>query len=239
MMKTTPWSAERIDDALKRGPHQSFHSSIEFLQKEYADIMDKQQWTVLPASLVKDIPGIRLSALSLVPQQNKRDRMIPDYSFFGVNEDTVPIAPPQAMQFSQTLKWLLQRIHRANDVIGSVYMSKIDLSGGFYRLWLRPENTLKLAVLFPSHQSEVPLVGIPLTNPMGWCLLPLNFSACTETVADLATASLENPSEQATTRMTPHRLDNISETAPLDIPPIMTAHIPSILCTTPFKKPLR
>ena len=93
--------------------------------------------------------------------------MISDYSFFGVNYDTVPLAPPEAMQFDQTLKQLLQRIHCANGVFGPVYMSKIDLSNGFYRLWLRPEDTVKLAVLFLSRQGEAPLVGIPLTNPMG------------------------------------------------------------------------
>ena len=63
MMKTAPWSAERIDDALKRGPHQSSHRGIEFPQEEYAGMIDKEQWIVLPASLVKDIPGIRLSPL--------------------------------------------------------------------------------------------------------------------------------------------------------------------------------
>ena len=74
---------------------------------------------------------------------------------------------------------------------------------------------------------------------MGWCLLPPNFSVYTETVADLANAYLENPSEQATVRMIPQRLDTIFKTAPLDIPLITTTHIPSIPCTTPFKKPLQ
>ena len=210
MMKTAPWSAERIDDALKRGPHQSSHRGIEFLQEEYADMMGKEQWTVLHVSLVKDIPGIQLSPLGLVPHQNRRDRMISDYSFFGVNDDTVPPAPSEAMKFGQTLKRLLQRIHRANDVFGPVHMSKINLSDGFYRLWLRLEDTLKLVVLFLSRPGEAPLVRIPLTNPMGWRLSPPNFSACTETVADLANTSLENPFEQATVRRTPHRLDSIS-----------------------------
>ena len=70
-------------------------------------MMDKQQWTVLPASLVKDISGIRLSPLlGLVPQRNRWDRIISDYSFFGVNDDTVLLAPPEAIQFGQTLKQL-------------------------------------------------------------------------------------------------------------------------------------
>ena len=100
-------------------------------------------------------------------------------------------------------------------------------------------HVIKLAVLFPSRPGEAPLVGIPLTNPMGWCLSPPNFSACKETVADIANAALENPSDQGTARRTPHHLDTISETAPLDIPPITTAHILSIPCTSPFKKAVR
>ena len=94
MMKTAPWSAERIDDVLRRGPRQSSHLGIEFLREEYADMMDKEQWTALPTSLVKDILRIRLSPLGLVPQRNRRDRMISDYCFFGVNDDTVPLATP-------------------------------------------------------------------------------------------------------------------------------------------------
>ena len=164
--------------------------------------------------------------------------MIPDNSFFGVNDNTIPLAPPEAMQFGQTFKRLLQRIYRTNDVFGPVYSSKTNLSDGFYWLRLRTEDTFKLAVLFLSCPGEAPLVGIPLTNPMGWCLSPLNFSTCTETVADLANASLENLSEQATTRMTSHRLDTISKTNPSDIPPITMAHVLSIPCITPFKKPL-
>ena len=93
--------------------------------------------------------------------------MILDYCFFCVNDDIVPLAPPEAMQFGQTLKCLFQQIHRANDVFDLVYMSKINFSDGFYGLWLRPEDMLKLAVLFPSRPGEDPLVGILLTNRMG------------------------------------------------------------------------
>ena len=150
MMKNTPWSAKRIEDALKRGPHQSSHRGIEFLREERTDMIDKEQRTVLPVSLVKDIPGIRLSPLGLAPQQNWHDQMISDYSFFGVNDDTEPLTPPKAIQFGQILRRHLQRIHRAIKQFGAVYVSKINFSDGFYRLWLPPEDTLKLAVLFPT-----------------------------------------------------------------------------------------
>ena len=74
---------------------------------------------------------------------------------------------------------------------------------------------------------------------MGWCLPPPNFIACTETVADLANASFENPAKQDTAQLMPRRLDTISETAPMDIPPITSARILSILCTVPFKNLLQ
>ena len=93
--------------------------------------------------------------------------------------------------------------------------------------------------MFPTQSGEDSLAGILSTNCMGWYLSPPNFIACTETVADLANAILETPAKQATARMTPHCLDTISKTAPMDISPIMPAHIQSIPCTAPYKRPLQ
>ena len=121
--------------------------------------MDKERGVILSAPLVKDIPDLWLNPLGLVLQCSQRDRIIFDYSFFGVNYDTVPLAPPKVMRFGQTLKCLLQRIHRANDHFGSVCMSKIDLSREFYWLWLRPEDTIKLVVLFPAQKEDLSLWG--------------------------------------------------------------------------------
>ena len=72
--------------------------------------------------------------MGLVPQRGRRDRMISDYSFFGVNDETLPVASKEAMQFGRTLHRLLQKIHYANERFGPVYLSKLDLSDGFYRL---------------------------------------------------------------------------------------------------------
>lgn len=59
----------------------------------------KQQWIVLPADMVKKIYGLRLSPIGLVPQTNRRNRMISDYSYFNVNANTFNIAPAEEMQF--------------------------------------------------------------------------------------------------------------------------------------------
>ena len=82
--------------------------------------------------MVKHIKGLRLSPLGLVPQRNRRDCMVSDYSYFGVNNDTLHLAPLDAMQFGRTLNRLLAKIHRANDRFGPVHISKIDLVDGFY-----------------------------------------------------------------------------------------------------------
>ena len=78
--------------------------------------------------------SLRLSPLGLVPQRNWRDQMIFDYSYIGVNDDTLQLAPLNAMQFGRTLNHLLAKIYRANDRFGPVHMSKIDLADGIYQL---------------------------------------------------------------------------------------------------------
>ena len=180
--------------------------------------MDKQQWTVLPASMVKHIKGLRLSPLGLVPQRNRRNRMISDYSSFGINDDTLHLAPLDVIQFGRTLTRLLAKIHRANDRFRPVHMSKIDLADSLYQLWLQPEDTFWLAVLFPSRPGEPPLVGIPLTNFMGWSSSSPNFCACTDTVADLTNDALRSPATKSLAQETTHRFDALSETTLSDVP---------------------
>eukprot|EP00536_Pseudo-nitzschia_multiseries_P016485 jgi/Psemu1/46352/gm1.46352_g len=49
-MNDPPWTTARIAGALARGPHQSSRQGIDFLREEYADMMDKQQWTTFHTS---------------------------------------------------------------------------------------------------------------------------------------------------------------------------------------------
>ena len=47
IMSGEPWSEGKIEAALKRGPHSSSKEGIKFLQNEFADMIEKQQWIVL------------------------------------------------------------------------------------------------------------------------------------------------------------------------------------------------
>jgi hypothetical protein len=215
-MKTEPWSRQRKDKALKRGSHQSAMLHTDFLCDEFVDMIHKGQWVLLPARLVMDENILRLSPLGVVPQRDCRPRTICDYSFFFVNLDTIPLAPPESMQFGRALWWILQQVSDADPRLGPVHLSKIDIADGFYRIWINAEDVPKLGVMFPSKWE--PLVGFPLVLPMGWMQPPPLFTAATETVADLANHNMRDKLSSS-----PHRLDDLSETPPPVVPNVPRA----------------
>jgi len=134
---TEPWSKERVSQALARGAHKSCLAHTEFLQEEFGDMIAKSQWVILPASAVEDLPGLRISPPGVVPQRERRPRWICDYSFSGVNSETLPLAALDSMQFGHALDRILREILLADPAMGPVQMLKIDLSDGFYRLDLK------------------------------------------------------------------------------------------------------
>lgn len=186
--KTPPWGRPRVLHALKRGPHQSCKEHIDFLHEEFADMVAKGQWVVLPASEVLNLPGLRVSPPGVVPQEGRRPRTIVDYSFSDVNAETLPLAAMEAMQFGHALDRLLREILLADPRHGPVYMMKVDLSDGFYRICLNIDDIPKLGIVFPSKVPGEQLITFPLVLPMGWKNSPPIFSSFTETSADLANA---------------------------------------------------
>jgi hypothetical protein len=101
-----------------------------------ADMVDKAQWIVLPYSLVDHFPALRISPIGVVPQHERRPRTIVDYTYSGFNADTVPLCAPEAMQFGRALLRVLQRIVHADPRHGPVYLIKVDVADGFYRISL-------------------------------------------------------------------------------------------------------
>ena len=208
-MKTRPWTQQQVDQCITRGAHASAQEYVDFLFEEFKDMMTKGQWTVLPADLVRQQAGLRVSPLGVVPQRERRPRTICDYTFHSVNADTVPLAPPEAMQFGKALLRVLQRIVDADPRFGPVFLAKLDISDGFYRIWLLPRDSMALGLAFPQQDGQPQLLAFPLALPMGWVLSPPYFCAVTETVADLANASMQDLQHAP-----PHRLENLAQTIP-------------------------
>ena len=183
---TTPeWSLEQRDAAMARGSHKSASEHLEFLEEEMRDMVAKRYWIVLPYSMVRQLPNLRISPLGVVPQRGRRPRIIVDYSFYGLNDETAKLARPEAMQFGGTLERVLRKILTADTQYGPVYMLKVDLSDGFYRVQLKPEDVPGLGVALPTVDGGEPRVALPLVLPMGWTESPPQFCAATETITDL------------------------------------------------------
>jgi hypothetical protein len=104
---------------------------------------------------------------------------------------------------------------------GAVYMCKINIAYGFYRVCLLPLDIPKLGVVLPTNDGNDPLIGFPLALPMGWVNSPPYFFSATETICDLANTSINTR-----TIFKAHPLDEVSKTpAPPDpsMPPPCSA----------------
>eukprot|EP00536_Pseudo-nitzschia_multiseries_P008358 jgi/Psemu1/20239/gm1.20239_g len=118
-----PETAGRIVSALKRGPHQSLHQGIGFLRDKYTNMMDKQQWTVLPTThLLQDLPGLRLGPLGLVvsglqqvyPSVHVQDRPLQLVLPTPVkSEDTMKLAKSSSPNFCACTKTIAELANAA------------------------------------------------------------------------------------------------------------------------------
>ena len=223
-LTTPPWTESQVRTAVKRGPHKSCADHIEFLEEEFVDMIRKGQWIVLPLSVALTLPGLRASPPGVVPQRDRRPRWIGDYTWSRVNQETLPLFAPESMQFGHALDRLLREILLANPAHGHVYLAKADMSDGFYRVALNPQDAPKLGLVFPTRPGKEPLVAIPLVAPMGWRNSPPVFSTATETIADLANTRLQDP----TYTPPPHPLDDLAE----EVAPT-TAGDPAPVTSTP------
>ena len=220
-LKSTDLSLEERDAAMEYGSHGSCSRGLNFIGKELVDFVQKGFYVVLPYDDVRELKGLRLSPMGLVPQRDRRDRIVVDYSFYGLNEDTVPLAP-DSMQFGRALQRVLQRLYDADPKHGPVYMMKVDVADGFYRVWVRTEDVPKLAIALPQLPGQPKLVAFPVVLPMGWSESPPQFCALTETVADLANESIRQAVPDR-----PHRLDALADTTPEPTatkPPTLSMH---------------
>jgi len=216
IMSTAPWGESELEHRLKRGSHKSCDEHLDFLRGEMLEFVRKRFWVLLPYRLIRkklrrkirEMHDFRVSPLGIVPQRDRRPRLIVDYSYYEVNQDTLQLGPKDSMQFGRTLERILYQVRHANPLFGPVYLGKVDLADGFYRVWLTPGAIPKLAVAFPRYAGEEQLVALPMALPMGWVESVPYFCAVTETVADIANAI---PSH---VQMPRHPLEDLANTPP-------------------------
>jgi hypothetical protein len=207
-LHTGPWGMDRLRLAAQRGSHRSAKDEVEFVCLEMMEFCEQGFWTVLPLQAALRLPHLRLSPLGVVPQRNRRSRLIVDYTYSGVNDETAWLAPPEAMQFGKALKRVLSKLVHADPSYGPALLGKIDIADGFYRIGIQPRDIPRLGVILPSDGAE-PLVALPLSLPMGWVESPPYFTAVTETACDLLNTSLRHGET-----LPSHPLESLAATPP-------------------------
>ena len=92
-LATALWTLAQKQRAITWGPHKSSRGEREFVHNEIHDFCTQGYWIVLPFSVVQHWPSLRISPLGVVPQRNRRPRLIVDYTFSALNQETVKLPP--------------------------------------------------------------------------------------------------------------------------------------------------
>ena len=87
-------------------------------------------------------------------KHNWQPCMIVDHTWFGVNDHTIPDLPCEVMQFRGALPWILLLLRHADPTAGPVYLSKYDITNGFYHMFLKADDALQLAITMPHYDDE-------------------------------------------------------------------------------------
>ena len=202
-----PWSVEQTDLCIKRGCHTSAKEHAAFLRDEMSDFIENKFWMVLPYDMVRGLPSLQLSPASVKDERDRRPRLICDHSWNwgwpALNETATPHAPLEAMQFGGALPRILHKVRHANQQYGPVRLCKHDIKDGFYRMFLRASDCVRLTIVLPKYDNEPQLVAIPMSTTMGFTNSPPSFSNMSETVCDLGNQHfLDSPAHAE-----PHRLE--------------------------------
>ena len=82
------------------------------------------------------------------------------------------------MQFGHALQQILQRMYDADPYHGPIYMIKVDIAGGFYRVGLAPEDVPSLRVYLPPGPDGKNLVAFPPSTSDGLGGIPTTVLCC-------------------------------------------------------------
>ena len=95
----------------------------------------------------------------------------------------------------------------------ALFLSRYDISGGFYHIDLNVEDIPKLGVVFPTEPGDEPLAVFPLVLSLDWKNSPPIFTTDTETITDLVNQRI-HPLLQPKTNQLDDQADDVS---PLDV----------------------
>jgi hypothetical protein len=199
------WPGEVIEVAKKMGPH------VSAMTPENVQLMWEEVQYQLDAGFVRIasahelfsgcIPlNLKISRLAVVPQRNRRGRLILNLSAAvelperkpgnrhkgkriqpSVNETTQPAADQEALKRLGTAILDALLLQFESPCQWEVLWSKIDLSDGFWRMIIEAGQEPNFVYEMPAHpEREGKWFVVPSSLQMGWTNSPAYFCATTE-----------------------------------------------------------
>eukprot|EP00978_Attheya_sp_CCMP212_P013482 scaffold33911_cov40-Attheya_sp.AAC.1 len=146
---------------------------------------------------------LKVSPLAVIPQTNRRGRLILDLSFpvhrssnsskrklgqvvqEAVNNTTPPLAPEEPV--NELGKVLLRIFDFMLEVPAreTIQFAKIDLSDGFWRMVVEPEDAWNFVYVLPDPPGSPIRLVVPHALQMGWTQSLAFFCSATETTRDI------------------------------------------------------
>jgi hypothetical protein len=217
------WAWSTIEAAVEKGAHKSATTpeSVALIAEDVAYQVKAGYAQVITWAELQRLrpPNLKVSPLAVVPQRNRRGRMILDLSFAvrrgrtrgrkrslhddiilqeSVNDSTVRLAPKDPVkELGNVLPRLLDFMM---DVPAEehIHFSKMDLADGYWRMVVQPEARWNFAYVMPSTPGSPTKLVIPSALQMGWNESPAYFCATTESVRDVAQAWLDQGTHKPT-----------------------------------------
>lgn len=165
---THAWTKLRIKQAMNCVAHRSCIDNMDFLESNFLEMINKNQWIVLSYPQIQDISSLQISPPEVIPQREYNPRWICDYLQYNVNQEKIDLFAAEPIQYGHALDCILREILLANPSFGPVYVHKIDISDAYYRMDVTIQDIPNLGVIFPSLPGHEPLVAFPLVLPIGW-----------------------------------------------------------------------
>ena len=88
-----PLTPKQLAVAIAYGSHNSCDKDPSFLRTDMRDFVKKGFWIVLPLEDAVRLNGLCLSPAGIIPQRDRRDRIVIDYTWSGVNGNAVLAVP--------------------------------------------------------------------------------------------------------------------------------------------------
>jgi hypothetical protein len=197
------WSIDHIHNSILHGPHKSAQSK-EAIQSIHDETLLKIKQGFAKIIKFKDIKrdmpkNLKISPVACIPHKSKSFRVILDLSFNlkigkkiypSVNENTIKLAPPEAMvQLGNCIRRMISTLESNYNMDQPYKFCKLDIKDGFWRLVVHEADAWKFCYVLPSINKKITNIDeaqlvVPKSLQMGWCESPPFFCASSETARD-------------------------------------------------------